>query len=162
MWHQLFLQSIRQHLLEEGFPRLRKCLHELSEEEIWQRPNESSNAAGNLTLHLCGNLRQWLISTLGGAADTRQRAREFAERGPLPRQQLLDTLSELETEISALLPTLSPEQLLQTYEVQIFRTSGMGILVHVTEHFSYHLGQITYIVKMLKDRDMGYYEEENL
>ena len=162
MWHEALLQSIRQHLLEEGFPRLRKCLHELSEEELWQRPNTSSNAAGNLVLHLCGNVRQWVLSALGGAPDIRQRAREFSEQGTQSREELLNCLDELEAEVSALLPTLSPEQLLQTYEVQIFRPTGMGILIHVTEHFSYHLGQITYIVKMLKDRDMGYYDNTDL
>ena len=162
MWHEAFLQSIRQHLLEEGFPRLRKCLHELSEEELWQRPNASSNAAGNLVLHLCGNVHQWVLSALGGAPDIRQRAKEFSERGTQSREELLNCLDQLEAEVAALLPTLSPEQLLQTYEVQIFRPTGMGILIHVTEHFSYHLGQITYIVKMQKDRDMGYYDDTAL
>ncbi len=162
MWHETFLQSIRQHLLKEGFPRLRKCLHELSEEELWQRPNASSNAAGNLVLHLCGNVRQWVISTLGGAPDIRQRAREFSEQETQSREALLSRLDKLEAEIEALLPNFSPEQLLQTYKVQTFHPTGMGVLIHVTEHFSYHLGQITYIVKMLKDCDMGYYDNTDL
>ncbi len=157
MWHKAFLQSIRQHLLEEGFPRLRRCMKELSEEQLWYRPNESSNSVGNLVLHLCGNVRQWLLATLAGAKDTRRRDAEFAERGPLPKSRLFHMLDELEAEITPLLHQISPEQLLQTYQVQIFQPTGIGILVHVTEHFSYHLGQATYIVKMLKDMDLRYY-----
>ncbi len=162
MWHQVFLHSIRQHLLEEGFSRLRKCLEELEEEQIWYRPNENSNAVGNLVLHLCGNLHQWVVATLGQSEDIRQRAREFAERQPIPRQQLLDKLSELEEQIAPLLDRLEEEQLLKTYRVQIFKPSGMGILIHVSEHFSYHLGQISYITKMLKNKPLGYYDEEQL
>ncbi len=162
MWHKAFLHSIRQHLLEEGFPRLRKCLEELDEEEIWYRPNENSNAVGNLVLHLCGNLHQWVVATLGQSENTRQRAQEFAERQPIPRQQLLDKLSELEEQIAPLLDRLEEEQLLKTYRVQIFKPSGMGILIHVSEHFSYHLGQISYITKMLKNKPLGYYDEEQL
>lgn len=162
MWHQVFIRGIRQHLLEEGFPRLRKCLHELEEAQIWYRPNETSNAVGNLVLHLCGNLRQWIVATLGQREDTRQRAQEFAERQQLPRTLLLQLLQQVEGETRNVLKDLSPEKLLKEYHVQMFRVSGMGILIHVTEHFSYHLGQISYVVKMLNNRPLEFYDEAKL
>ncbi len=162
MWHKTFLHSIQRHLFEEGFPRLRKCLEELEEEEIWFRPNENSNAVGNLVLHLCGNIRQWVLSTFEQEKDIRQRAEEFAERQTIPRQQLLDQLSKLEKQIAPLLDRLKPEQLLKTYQVQIFKPSGMDILIHVSEHFSYHLGQISYITKMLKNKPLNYYDDKEL
>ena len=89
---RLFLASSQRLLAQQSLPRIVKCLQQLSEEEIWWRPNSSSNSAGNLVLHLCGNVRQWIISGLGGAEDRRERDREFAEQGPIPRQALVAQL----------------------------------------------------------------------
>ena len=58
-------KQIHQRLFEESVPRLKKCLDELTEEEVWKRPNEYSNSMGNLVLHLCGNVRQWIVSGVG-------------------------------------------------------------------------------------------------
>jgi len=70
-------------------PRIVRCLEELSREQIWWRANPASNSVGNLVLHLTGNVRQWIISGLGGEPDNRQRDQEFTERGPLPRRVLV-------------------------------------------------------------------------
>src|ERR1700694_3711258 len=56
----------RSRLEERYFPRIAGCLEQLSEQEIWWRPNDASNSIGNLVLHVCGNMRQWIISGLGG------------------------------------------------------------------------------------------------
>ncbi len=61
------------HLIEESVPRILKCLDLLSDEELWGRPNDEVVSLGNLVLHLCGNVRQWIISGLGGAPDDRVR-----------------------------------------------------------------------------------------
>jgi uncharacterized damage-inducible protein DinB len=158
---QLIAETLRR-INGEGIPRLRKCLAQLTEGDIWYRPNANSNAVGNLVLHLNGNVRQWVISTLGGAPDRRQRQREFDERGPLPTAHLLELLDELERDFAKTLKELTPDALTKSYEVQGFQETGTGILLHVAEHFSYHVGQITYFVKMKKDLDIGYYEEEDL
>ena len=84
-----------EHVLQEVYlPRIISCLERLSPEQIWWRPNEASNSVGNLVLHLTGNVRQWIISGLGGAADIRQRDLEFSERGPLPRRVLVSRLRQ--------------------------------------------------------------------
>lgn len=142
--------------------RTLKCLGLLSEQEIWYRPNEHSNSVGNLVLHLCGNVRQWLFSTLGGKPDIRQRQGEFDEKGPIPKKDLEQMIEDLMDEVNRLLDNLKPEDLLKTYPVQGFDESGVAILLHVTEHFSYHVGQITYFVKAHKDLSVGYYEGINL
>jgi len=80
---QLFLQDVRKQF-ERYRRRIDRCLSLLTEEEIWWRPNAASNSAGNLVLHLCGNVRQWIISGLGGAPDVRVRDKEFSERGRFP------------------------------------------------------------------------------
>lgn len=158
----LFLLEIQRRLFKEGVTRLKKCLAQLTEEEIWHRPNANSNSMGNITLHLCGNVRQWVIAGLGGAKDIRHRQQEFDEKGPIPVEKMLQDLDALMEEVEELLNQTSAEDLLKTYSVQGFRESGISILVHVTEHFSYHVGQMTYYVKLVKDMDMGFYAGKNL
>ncbi|TAE47440.1 MAG: DUF1572 domain-containing protein [Bacteroidetes bacterium] len=160
--YQILISEVRRRILEESFFRIRKCLSLLEDDAIWWRPNEQSNSVGNLVLHLCGNARQWMLSALGGLPDTRQRQAEFDERGPVARTELLSLLDTLERELSALLDRLGPEDLERMYEVQGFQESGVAILVHVTEHVSYHTGQITYFVKMHTGKDTGYYAGQNL
>ncbi|MDH3243757.1 MAG: DUF1572 domain-containing protein [Saprospiraceae bacterium] len=161
-YHQALISEVRRRLVKECSERTLKCLGLLSEQEIWYRPNEHSNSVGNLVLHLCGNVRQWLFSTLGGKPDIRQRQAEFDEKGPIPGKDLEQMIEDLMDEVNRLLDNLKPEDLLKTYPVQGFDESGVAILLHVTEHFSYHVGQITYFVKAHKDLSVGYYEGINL
>src|ERR1700688_2069784 len=57
-----FLEFSRRKLLEEYWPRLRVSVESLTDEQMWWRPNQASNSAGNLILHLNGNVRQWLLA----------------------------------------------------------------------------------------------------
>jgi uncharacterized damage-inducible protein DinB len=153
---KLFLASSQHLLAKQSLPRIVKCLQQLSEEEIWWRPNSASNSAGNLVLHLCGNVRQWIISGLGGADDRRQRDREFAERGPIPRQVLVTQLRRTVRHACRVLAQLSDDSLSRRYEIQGFHVTGLDASYHVTEHFGYHTGQIIYITKLKRSRDLGF------
>lgn len=161
-FRDLLVAEVRRRLLEESVPRVKKCLAELTEREIWLRPNEHSNSVGNLVLHLCGNVRQWVLTGLGGAPDHRFRQAEFDERGPIPTTELLRRLDDVMQGVEAVLEKLTPEQILQPVVVQGFQETGLSILVHVVEHFSYHVGQITYFTKWKKDMDTSYYADEDL
>jgi len=158
----LLIKETRFRILEESIPRLRKCLEKLSQEEIWYRPNTHTVSIGNLVLHLCGNVRQWLISGLGGAPDHRDRQREFDEPGPLPTSELRKKLDKLTNDIEAVLEGLSTSDLITERTIQGYKSTGVSILVHVVEHFSYHVGQVTIMVKSRKDVDMGYYAGKDL
>ncbi len=158
----LFLSEIDRRLFGECFPRLIKSISMLSEEQIWSRPNQVSNSLGNLVLHLKGNTRQWMGTTFGGRNDDRKRSSEFAESGPLPKAHLLRLVSELQTDLEGIFKRIEPEDLLKEYDVQGYRETGLAVLVHVTEHFSYHVGQATFLVKMLTGRQTGYYEGQDL
>ncbi len=162
LFQETLLAEIRRRLFEENVPRLKKCLDQLTDEEIWQRPNEHSNSMGNLVLHLCGNVRQWILAGLDGQADSRKRQEEFDEKGPVDRKLMLANLDALMQEVEAALNRLTPEKLLEKHSVQVYEETGISILVHVVEHFSYHVGQMTYYVKAIKDMDMGYYAGINL
>ncbi len=158
----LLIEETRHRLLKESIPRLLKCLDLLTEQEIWFRPNQNTVSIGNLVLHLCGNVRQWLISGLGGAPDHRLRQREFDEQGPLPTAELRQMLDRLAADIEVVLQGISSSDLTGQYNIQGNPVSGVSIMVHVVEHFSYHVGQATILVKSRKDIDMGYYAGQDL
>jgi hypothetical protein len=152
----MFLASAQDTLAKQSLPRIVKCLQRLSEEEIWWRPNPASNSAGNLILHLCGNVRQWIIAGLGGAKDKRERNREFAERGPIPRKALVTQLRGTVREACQVLARLSNESLTRKYEIQGYRVRGLDAAFRVTEHFGYHTGQIIYITKLKCAQDLKF------
>jgi len=148
--------------LEENPPRVVKCLSQLSEEEVWRKPNSQTNSIANLILHLCGNIRQYAISSLGGQPDVRERDLEFSTQGGLDKQELLVKLNSTVEEAVATIRFVSDEELLRKRMVQGFEYSGIGVLIHVTEHFSYHVGQIALYTKLLKERDLGFYADLDL
>ena len=158
----ILIQDVKRRIIQESVPRIKKCLDQLTEEEIWYRPNENVMSVGNLVLHLCGNVRQWILSGLGGYPDHRQRDEEFEEKGPLPTSTLVQSLDELTITLEQVLNQITPETLVAPRIVQGFEETGISILVHVTEHFSYHTGQITYYVKTRKNIDLQYYGGQNL
>jgi len=151
-----FLARAEHTLLRHHLPRIESCLKLLSAEEIWWRPNAASNSVGNLALHLAGNVRQWIVSGLGGAADVRRRDQEFTERGPVPRAQLVTSLRRTVLEACRVLRRLSDADLARTYSIQKFRVTGLGTVLHVVEHFAFHSGQIIFITKQVRGRDLAF------
>lgn len=152
----LFLANARQLIAKQNLPFIVKCLQQLSEEEIWWRPNPASNSAGNLVLHLCGNVRQWIISGLGGAPDKRQRDLEFSD-GPVARRELVTRLRRTVRDAFRVLVKLSDDSLARTYSIQGYHVSGLDAVFHVTEHFGYHTGQIIYITKLKRGEDLRFW-----
>lgn len=144
-------------LVDEFLPRIYKCLEHLSEEEIWIRSNKDTPSVGNLILHLSGNVHQWILAALGGEEDTRNRSSEFDEKTQPSKSELLDLISGIVNQSKHVLMKLNSDNLLKKYQVQAFEDTGIGILIHVVEHFSYHVGQITYFVKSRKGIDLAYY-----
>ncbi len=145
-------------MVEESIPRTIQCLEMLEDEDVWFRPNEVSNSVGNLVLHVIGNARQWILSGLGGIPDTRDRDWEFAPDTRVATPELITMLQTLETELTEAIQAITAKQLVNSYGVQGFDETGIGILVHAAEHFSYHVGQITYFVKARKGASTGYYD----
>ena len=101
-----FLAQSREYLSEHYLPKLLEAVSRVDDATLWWRPNEASNSIGNLLLHLSGNLRQWLVSGVGGAPDHRERQAEFAERKPLPRRELLERFTATIREADAALGRL--------------------------------------------------------
>jgi hypothetical protein len=157
----LFLTFSRDKLVHQYWPRLRTCVESLTDEQIWWRPNPSSNSVGNLVLHLNGNVRQWLVDSFNKTEDQRDRPAEFAATGQISGRSLLETLGWTITEASTVLDRLSEADLIAPYEIQGYHVHGLDAIYQVLEHFGLHYGQIAYITKMLKDQDLGFYRELN-
>ena len=154
------IQEIKAQIIlrmEENTPRIEKCLAELTESEVWQRPNPASNSVGNLILHLCGNITQYAISSLGNRPDVRDRDVEFAATEGFSKSELLEKLTSTVNQAVETIHSASREELLRVRTVQGFDMSGIGIIVHVCEHYSYHTGQIAFWTKILKNKDLGFY-----
>jgi uncharacterized damage-inducible protein DinB len=150
------LTQARHSLQAHHLPRIARCLAMLAEKEIWWRAHPTSNSVGNLMLHLEGNVRQWIISGLGGVPDRRERDKEFAARGPIPRRVLLARLRHTVSEACRVLEKLSSRALARSYVIQGFHLTGLNALSHVTEHFAYHTAQIILVTKLKRRRDLGF------
>ncbi len=150
-----FIDRSRRLLLDDYLPRIERCLERLSDEEIWWRANPECNSVGNLILHLAGNVRQWVISGVGLAADRRQRQQEFDERGPIPREALLEGLKTTIEEADAVLASVSLGSLGEKRHIQGCDVTVLEAIYHVVEHFSMHTGQIILLTKMHKG-DLGF------
>jgi uncharacterized damage-inducible protein DinB len=155
---QAFITKARSLLMADYLPKIERCLEKLSDEEVWWRGGEDSNSIGNLILHLSGNVRQWIISGLGGAPDQRQRQREFDERAPLPSSELLSRLKETLFEVDKVLAAFPPGSILEERVIQGTRQVALDAIFHVVEHFSMHTGQIILLTKLLKQSDLRFYD----
>ena len=152
-----FIDQAIEHF-DANTPRIEKCLAQLKESEVWKRPNANSNSIGNLILHLCGNINQWINASLGGKPDTRQRDAEFDAVEGKNKAELMLMLKTVTDEARAVILGMTNEDLLAIRNVQCYDKSGIGIIIHVVEHYSYHTGQIAYWTKLLLDKDLGFYE----
>lgn len=153
-------QSI--YRIDESAQRIKKCLREIDEIEIWKSPNNNLNSIGNLILHLCGNIRQYAISALGENEDIRERDKEFSTKEGLTKSELLNKLNSTISEALGIIKNIDEDRLTKIYSVQGFGLSGIGIIIHVTEHLSYHTGQMAFWVKQLKNKDLGFYANIDL
>ena len=148
--------------LREGIDRIGKCLGQLSNDEIWHDHNANLVSVGNLILHLQGNVSQYIIKGLGGEVYQRHRDEEFTTKPGLSAHDLLDRIDNTVNHAVEIIDRLEGQDLEKTYAIQGFEKTGAGVLLHVVEHFSYHVGQITFAVKLLKNADLGYYAGQNL
>ena len=155
---QSFIASSRAYFLEDYLPKIAACLELLTEEQIWWRANPQSNSIGNLLLHLSGNVRQWIVCSLGGAADERDRDSEFAERRIIARDELLARLKQTLNEADATLVKFDPDKLIERRVIQGLDVTALEAIFHVVEHFSMHTGQIIMMAKMFAEVDLGFYD----
>jgi len=117
---------------------------------LWAVRPGVTNPAGNLALHVEGNLREFVGRQLGGIAYTRTRPLEFSMKD-LPQADLAARLASLETEIPGVLAELTDDVLAATYPENVLGepVSTRQFLIHLHGHLTYHLGQINYLRRIL-------------
>ena len=143
--------------LEQDRSRIETCLGMLTDEQVWARGSANENAIGNLVLHLCGNVRQWIVSGAGGRPGSRDRDSEFAAAGGIPVAELAERLRTVVEDAVAVLSAVTAERLVEPLVVQGYHVTGLEAIYHSVEHFSMHTGQIIFITKMLTGTDLGFY-----
>ena len=156
----LFLAECATLLADVYLPRLRLALAALPPADLWWRPHAACTSVGNLLLHLRGNVQQWLVCGLGGAPDGRLRSEEFAARGApgavageasadAARQaaELLGALDQVVQAAVRVVRAEDPGALCRPVTIQGFATTRLSAILHVVEHFGWHAGQVTWMVK---------------
>ncbi|MET3127243.1 putative damage-inducible protein DinB [Arcicella rosea] len=119
---------------------------------IWQTVNGINNSAGNLALHLVGNLKTYIGKNLGNIEYIRNRELEFSAKN-IPRQEVLQAINETLESVTITLAQLSPEQLSNTYPENVlgYEMSIEYFLIHLHGHLTYHLGQINYHRRIISE-----------
>jgi uncharacterized damage-inducible protein DinB len=159
-YSEIIDQAIRH--FNENTDKVSRCLDELTEDEVWKRPNKASNSVGNQLLHLCGNITQYAIASLGQTEDKRNRDSEFEADGGFKKADLQRKLKSTVKQAVHTMRHLEQSEMMRIRPVQGFNYTGIAIIMHVVEHYSYHTGQIAFWTKLLKDKSLGFYDHVDL
>jgi len=155
MTGELFLShSINKLTQMTGY--IEACLGKLDSDQVWQGPQ---NSVGNLVLHLCGNVRQWIGATIGGHPDVRQRDREFASDSRMSTEELLSLLNGTVGDAVAILEHLPPERLTEHVTTQDGERFVLEVIYQVVGHFQQHAGQIIFATKLATGQDLKFYKK---
>ena len=138
-------------LYEQGLTKLRTEIESYpTEAELWKTGGSIPNSAGNLALHLVGNLNHFFGATLGGSGYVRDREAEFAS-GEASKEQLINEIDLALAVVKDTLSKLQSGDLEKTYPIQ-FQNEDVSteyVLSYLLGHFNYHLGQIDYHRRLL-------------
>jgi uncharacterized damage-inducible protein DinB len=154
-----FIDKSRHFLVREYPTKIQRCLDVLPAEALWRRDDASENGVGNLLLHLSGNVRQWIVSGVGGAPDARQRSAEFAARGGDAAPALMADLLETLTQADSVLASLDARSLGERRRIQGRDVHVLDAVYHIVEHFSMHTGQIILLTKRYAPGRVQFYED---
>lgn len=144
--------------LKEGLRMVVQAMDFIDENQLWQLPTQSGMSLENQILHSCGNMRQYIISSLGNQIDLRKRDLEFKTKSKFKKNELIMQLEETINTSIQIINKTSEKEYLKIRKVQAFSFSGVGVVLHAVEHFSYHVGQIAFWVKLLTQKDLGFYK----
>jgi hypothetical protein len=140
------LTDTREFFRDVYLPKIERCLEVLTEADVWWRANQESNSIGNLLLHLDGSTRKWILNVVAGRNLPRDRAAEFAERGPIEKSVLLARLRSTISDVDGVLAALDEATLLERRPSE--NVTVLWAVVHALEHFAMHTGQIILITKL--------------
>ncbi|MDX2361462.1 MAG: DinB family protein [Crocinitomicaceae bacterium] len=149
-------------VFEEFYPRVYKCLSLIDDDKLWESPNENIPSIGSQVLHICGNARQWILAGVAGHDDIRKRDEEFLVHKNIRKSELIFLLENLKVNLKVFMEGLRDIQVVKFYTIQGYRVNGFSAIIHVIEHFSYHVGQMTLLTKLYSNENTNYYGELDL
>ena len=149
-----FVEKSRSLITADYLPKIERCLDRLTDSDVWWRPNEASNSIGNLLLHLCGNVKMWIIGGVGQRPFERNRQLEFDERRAIPVLELRRRLQAVVREADAVISAVGAGDLLIRREIQGYDVTVLEAIYHVVEHFGMHTGQIILLSKARIGQDL--------
>jgi hypothetical protein len=141
--------AVARKSLHHSLTKITHCLNQLDDSHMAWRPFEAQNSLTNIILHLCGNIRQWIISAATGDPDVRNRPAEFSDRTPLPRHELLARLSAVISEADHVLAGVTPEKLLEPRRIMGTDVTVLAAIFDSVEHLKGHTHQIVYITRLI-------------
>lgn len=133
--------------LEDAFCKIEHCVNQLDNAQVWWRPTESMNSIANVMTHLGGNLRQWIISGVGGEPDKRQRSAEFTRRDNATKETVLRELREVVDETKVALQTINAEDVVRPRRIQGYDVTGVAAIMHSVAHFRGHSQEIVFMTR---------------
>jgi len=145
------LDALRARICRVLPAQIRAAVEALDDDQIWWRPNETSNSIGNLVIHVTGSLNHYLNRDLGGLEYTRDRPAEFAERRRIPRAELMAAFEAMVANAEKTFQKLTPERLTEPSTEPKMYTLIVEDLIGVVTHLANHTGQIVWIAKMMKE-----------
>jgi uncharacterized damage-inducible protein DinB len=135
--------------LTQDYPaQINTCLGVLSDDDLWWRPNEQSNAVANLVIHLSWSNRYYFEQAIAGREVGRNRDAEFAARDGYPKAKVLETWQASLQVVNDVLGGMDAARLMETTDRTGKVTTYAQLLLHVTHHNAVHMGQIVWITKM--------------
>jgi uncharacterized damage-inducible protein DinB len=145
------LEALKARICRVFPAQIRTAVESLDDEQLWWRPNETSNSVGNLVLHLSGSVNHYLNRQIGGLEYTRDRPGEFAERRQIPRAELMAAFDAMTANAEKTFEALTPDRLAAASPEPKMYTLLVEDLIAVASHLANHAGQIVWIAKMFKD-----------
>ncbi|MGQ0541376.1 MAG: DinB family protein [Blastocatellia bacterium] len=145
------LNDVLIQLFERDLGRLITEIEQYSNEtDLWKTSGEITNSAGNLALHLIGNLKHFIGAVPGNSGYVRDRDTEFSDTG-VPRDKLLADIAETAAVVKETLEKLTGDDLSKIYPIEVFGEpmTTEFFLVHLATHLNYHLGQVNYHRRIL-------------
>lgn len=143
--NNLLIDSVRDLIVRD----LKKLREEIdayaTDQALWVTGGHTKNSAGNLCLHLCGNLQHYIGTRLGNTGYIRHRDAEFSTKD-LPRHDLLNLLDDTIRVVEKTLSSLDSSLLEKNYPEEVFQKPMRTgwFLIHLAGHLNYHLGQVNY------------------
>jgi uncharacterized damage-inducible protein DinB len=144
--------------MQQMTSQIKDCMGGLTEEQIWLRSGDNTNAVGNLLLHLSGNIRQWIGHGIGGWADIRERDKEFEARGGRSTAEVLGLFETTVAEAAKIILQMPLARLTERIKPQNREVAILEAIYQVVGHLQLHTGQIIFATKQITGKDLGFFK----